>query len=723
MTTTSSRTQRTDAAHGIADSPAEAAVPDALLERVAEQALELVRLQEASGRLRSIIDSAAEGFFLVLADGRVNAANESATHILGLSMKEILGMRLGQPLPLDLFWEDGRPVQSEEVLGYNTLLTGEPLDGVELSVRRPAGDQVWISINTRPLCRPGEHDPYAGVISFVDITSRKEAEIASAQRERRLALLHSISQDLTAGMSEDQIIQYTVRRVAREFPAFSTSYASVNPAALAQTAYTVVAEGLPELPLIKVDLARSGEGGAALRAGKVLAVDDSATDLRLASFDPDPPITGYRSLLKVPVCHLGKLVGYFAISGAEPYHWTEHQITMLTDVAGYLSVAIGRSRAECARRAVEENLRRSEERFRALVRNSSDILAVLDPAGRFTEITPAVERVLGYSPSELLGRTNFERIHPADRRRFSLRFLRCLKNPAERQTTEVRCLHKLGTWRWLEVIMNSLVDDPAVGGVILNARDITERREAADVLQRANEQLAALNQAKSDFVAIVSHEFRTPLTGIRGFSELIRDQILAPAEVKEYADDINADAQRLERMIDDMLDLERMQSGFETIEARAVDLNAVVAAVVHFTKPTTAIHEFVLSLADRLPMVAGDRDKLFQVVSNLVANAVKYSPQGGNIRISTVAEDGFAHLQVTDHGVGIPEAALARIFDRYARIESAGHRVIKGTGLGLPIARQLVELHKGRIWVDSTLGAGSTFHVLLPWFTDVSPRS
>jgi signal transduction histidine kinase len=282
------------------------------------------------------------------------------------------------------------------------------------------------------------------------------------------------------------------------------------------------------------------------------------------------------------------------------------------------------------------------------------------------------------------------------------------------QTTEIRCLHRSGEWRWLEVIMQSLESDPAVAGVLMNARDVTERREAAEVLRQANEQLAALNQAKSDFVAIVSHEFRTPLTGIRGFSELIRDQILAPAEVKEYANDINVDAQRLERMIDNILNLERMQSGFAAIEPRPVDLNAVIAAVVHLTKPTSTTHKFALDLAPDLPPVAGDRDKLYQVVSNLVSNAIKYSPSGGEVRITTRPENGYAHVEIIDQGVGIPNTALARIFERYARIETSAHRVIKGTGLGLPIARQIIDLHHGKIWAESVPGSGSTFHVLVP---------
>jgi PAS domain S-box-containing protein len=347
------------------------------------------------------------------------------------------------------------------------------------------------------------------------------------------------------------------------------------------------------------------------------------------------------------------------------------------------------------------------------VRNSSDILAVLDATGRFIDISPAVEHVLGYDPSELLGRTNISRIHSSDRIRLGRCFLRSIKDPSSLQTTEIRCLHRSGAWRWLEVIMHSLVTDPAVAGIIVNVRDITERREAAEVLQRANEQLAAVNQAKNDFVAIISHEFRTPLTGIRGFSELIRDQSLAPAEIREYANDINADAQRLERMIDDILDLERMQSGFAAIEPKAVELNAVILAAVQLARPTSSLHRFTLNLEVELPPVAGDADKIYQVLSNLITNAIKYSPAGGEIRVSSERAGDFAHVQVSDQGVGIPASSLDKIFERYARIQSVDHKVIKGTGLGLPIARQIVELHRGQIWAESTLGEGATFHVRL----------
>ncbi|MFL5759591.1 MAG: PAS domain S-box protein [Thermomicrobiales bacterium] len=683
---------------------------------------EIAVLKATSERLRTIIDSAPAGILLLLADGHVGAANASAAALLGLSMDELMKIHPGSS-PLAPSWDDGRPIHVNDVPGYYTLLTGQPLTDVELSILRSSGDRAWLSINSRPLFHDGETLPYAVVASFIDITPRKQGELAAAFRERRLELLHTISQEITAGMSEDQIIQFAVRRLAREFPGFRTSYASVNTAGLARTVHAIIPEGMPDIPQVTTDLSADGEYIDALRAGRVMVIDDTSTDSRLDGADPELARLGCQSMLKVPVCHLGRLAGFLAVSGPSPHQWSEQEVRMMTDVANYLTVAIGRSRAEAARRAVEENLRRSEERFRALVRDSSDILAVLDQEGIFIDISPAVERVLGYEPHELLARTNIQRIHPDDRRQLGRCFLTSLRDSSKRQTTEIRCLHKTGGWRWLEVIMHSLIADPAVAGIIVNVRDITERREAAEVLQQANAQLATVNQAKSDFVAIVSHEFRTPLTGIRGFSELIRDQSLAPAEIREYANDINADAQRLERMIDNILDLERMQSGFADIEPKSVELNAVILAAVQLAKPTSAAHKFALDLGRDVPPVAGDADKLYQVMSNLITNAIKYSPAGGEIRIASKLENDYAHVRVSDHGVGIPASALDRIFERYARIETADHHVIKGTGLGLPIARQIVELHHGRIWAESTPGAGSTFHVLLPSFAEPPPRS
>jgi signal transduction histidine kinase len=242
----------------------------------------------------------------------------------------------------------------------------------------------------------------------------------------------------------------------------------------------------------------------------------------------------------------------------------------------------------------------------------------------------------------------------------------------------------------------------------------TQLAEALTLQRDANAQLGRLNKIKSDFVSIVGHEFRTPLTSIQGFSEIIRDEDLTREEVTEYAADINAEAQRLSRLIDDMLDLDRMESGRLTLHREPVDLNTLITEVAGDMRSSAPQHVLRLDLGDALPPLSGDRDKLRQVLTNLLSNAVKYSPEGGEITLSSRVEGACVHVRVQDHGVGIPPEALEAIFERYARIDSDATRSIQGTGLGLPIVRRIVALHGGAVWAESAPGQGSVFHATIP---------
>jgi signal transduction histidine kinase len=248
--------------------------------------------------------------------------------------------------------------------------------------------------------------------------------------------------------------------------------------------------------------------------------------------------------------------------------------------------------------------------------------------------------------------------------------------------------------------------------VAITAAEAFERQRAAVV------ELERLNRAKSDFVSIVSHEFRTPLTGIQGFSEMMQSDDLTLNEMREYAGDINKDAHRLNRMITEMLDLDKMEQGRMKLHREPLDLNAIVSESVDRLRPNAPQHPVLLRLDPLIGEMSGDRDKLTQVMANLLNNAVKYSPNGGEIVVSTRVEGNTAHVVVRDHGMGIPKEALAAIFERYGRVESPATRHIQGTGLGLPIVRQIVQLHGGTVWAESSVGEGSLFHVTLPLRTD-----
>src|SRR6266516_3252088 len=188
-------------------------------------------------------------------------------------------------------------------------------------------------------------------------------------------------------------------------------------------------------------------------------------------------------------------------------------------------------------------------------------------------------------------------------------------------------------------------------------------------LAQQNKELAKQNRLQSDFLSVVGHEFRTALTGILGFSELM---------------------------------------------CRYVEINGLIWEVIRHTCPTSQIDRILIELDPDMPPMLGDRDKLTQVFTNLLSNALKYSNENDAILLTSKREGNMVHISVRDHGIGIPLEQLEIIFERYARVESTMTRYVGGTGLGLPIVRQIVTMHDGRVWAESTLGNGSTFHVLLP---------
>ena len=244
--------------------------------------------------------------------------------------------------------------------------------------------------------------------------------------------------------------------------------------------------------------------------------------------------------------------------------------------------------------------------------------------------------------------------------------------------------------------------------------------EDNDAEHAANEAAAAhlaglerLNRLKSEFVSLVRHEFRTALVGISGFSEMIRDEDVSLDEAKVYAGDINKDAERLNRMINDMLDLDRIEAGRLTLHHQTVDMNNLVEDAVDRARASSARHTFTCNLAVEKPVVQADPDRIAQVLSNLLSNAIKYSPDGGDIAVTSLARDGVVEVSVHDHGVGIAPEFVDRLFSRYERYEKSASKII-GTGLGLAISRQIVEMHGGKIWVESKQGDGSDFRFTIP---------
>jgi signal transduction histidine kinase len=256
--------------------------------------------------------------------------------------------------------------------------------------------------------------------------------------------------------------------------------------------------------------------------------------------------------------------------------------------------------------------------------------------------------------------------------------------------------------------------------VVLVVRQFSERKRSAARLAAAKEAAEQANLAKSRFLATMSHELRTPLNAIIGFSEIIRDKILGDGGLPRYTDyaaDIHRSGQHLLSLINDILDLAKVEAGRYEIQLSSVDLAALVHSSLRFFEPRAELGGVTLAgdLPAGLPPLKGDERALRQILLNLVSNAVKFTPPGGQVRITARHEQaGFLTIDIVDTGIGIPADKLAAALTPFEQIDNSLQRRYEGTGLGLPLAKSLVELHGGRLSIRSDPGVGTTVSIDLP---------
>jgi len=254
--------------------------------------------------------------------------------------------------------------------------------------------------------------------------------------------------------------------------------------------------------------------------------------------------------------------------------------------------------------------------------------------------------------------------------------------------------------RFLNIRMVPLSEDGA-RSLLIFLRDITEEKRVETI--------------KKDFVANVSHELRTPLASIKGYSEALLDDDTDKARQREFLEIIDRHATRMSRIIDDLLILSRLESSAVSLDSAPVDMADLIRSTLKGCLKQASDKSITISsdLPETLPGVMGDRDRLEQVVVNLLDNAIKYTPAGGSVSISAVDLGGEVRVDVSDTGIGIPEDDISRIFERFYRVDKARSRALGGTGLGLAIVKHIIQGHNGRLEVRSRLGRGSTFSIFM----------
>ena len=330
------------------------------------------------------------------------------------------------------------------------------------------------------------------------------------------------------------------------------------------------------------------------------------------------------------------------------------------------------------------------------------------------DVNPRMAGLLRASPEKMIGTPVATYLHPDEFARVFEIFQPLWRGAADSVESDSRALRTDGTEVWLHWSATGVRNAAGHISYFLAMYEDTDAEHAANEAAAAHlAGLERLNRLKSEFVSLVSHEFRTALVGISGFSEMIRDEDVSLEETKAYATDINKESERLNRMINDMLDLDRIEAGRLTLHPQAVAINDLLEDGADRTRASSERHVVVTHLDPKLPIIQCDPDRIAQVIANLLSNAVKYSPDGGEIAVSSVSRDGVIDVSIRDHGVGIAPYFIQRLFSRYERYEKTSSKIL-GTGLGLAITRQIVEMHGGKIWVESELGTGADFHFTLP---------
>jgi len=428
--------------------------------------------------------------------------------------------------------------------------------------------------------------------------------------------------------------------------------------------------------------------GDAVQSRAPVAVSDAREDQRLLQADP-MLAAGYASCVAAPlVGPEGAVQGVLSVYCRPPRAWREEEVEALAAFAGTASAAL--SSAE-----LYQSVALEKERSVAILSNIADGIVAVDREGKVVLWNAAAERITGVPGHDALGRLPGEVLQrelesgehaPAGERLVSLR--------------------RGGEEIWLS-LTEAVMRDPAgaVAGRIFAFRDISSER--------------VVEQMKSEFVSNVSRELRSPLTSIYGFAEtLLRDDVLfGEDERNTFLGYIASEAGRLTSIVDRLLAVAQLDSGDLQVQLAATDVGEVVAEVVAAAKQSFVLdgHEFVLDLPPEPLAADADRDKLRQIVTDLVENAVKYSPGGGTVRVSARRRDDSVEVSVDDEGIGIPQSEQGRIFAKFYRAESSGRDLASGgTGLGLFIAKELLAAMHGRISVRSTEGEGSTFVFSLP---------
>jgi PAS domain S-box-containing protein len=447
---------------------------------------------------------------------------------------------------------------------------------------------------------------------------------------------------------------------------------------------------------------------------------DAAADARFVSVVNEP----LGSDMVAPLVARGRVIGTLNVGCKDAYALCDTDLEKLVNCGNIASGAIEHA-------ILLDEAKDLGERYRTLQRNASDIIMLIDRnTGRLVEVNRQCCEVLGCKEDELLRKSYFDLFHTEDQFQARRDFVNIMSGKS-RSFVDRRLVGRDGAVIFVD-ISASLIDLKSDTFIQVLVHDISQRKmlEQQIILQNknlqdANQRLREVDEMKTEFLANISHELRTPLSVIIAYTEALRDGLVSDADRTHFLEVVAENGQSLLRLINDLLDLSKLEVTGTMLSLTLSHIHDVIRGL--WPKVTATAEQKGIEISFKpgyeIPVVYIDNRRISQVVMCLAQNAVKFTEQGGRVEVSTRRDGGGVVVQVTDTGAGIPEDQIASVFDTFRQLDGSTTRRAGGLGIGLAIAKHIIELHGGKIWVESRQGAGSTFAFMIPVETEALMRS
>jgi PAS domain S-box-containing protein len=654
----------------------------------AEQPTAAPSAAESEAKYRSIVENAVAGVFQTSPDGRYLTANPALARIYGYTSPDELTAAVTD-IAGQLYVDPHRREEFRRLLASTDVV-----EGFESEIYRRDGSVIWIAESARAVrAADGTLLCYEGHVQ--DVTQRKQAELAlAASREELRNHRDHLEETVAARTADLRILNAQLREevAEREHAETALRESQDRIVALIDSVSDVVS-------VVDVDGSVRFINASVER---VLGITPAEIEGRPVF---DLMHVGDRPKMESYWNHVVHSEGLGPPIQFRSRRTTDGSWRILETIAHNLL-------AHPAVRGIVFNTRDVTEREQSkaalylrdhAIASTSEGITISDPQhpdNPLIYVNSGFERLTGYRADEVLGR-NCRYLQGPDTDPAALAAIRAAMAEERHGVVEILNYRKDGSafWNLLSItpVRNSAGNVTNFIGVQV---DITKRKE--------------VERLKNELVATVSHELRTPLASLRGFAELMLSRVYPPAQQREFLRIIHQEAMRLGKLIDDFLDLQRMESGRETWTLEPVDLRPALDETVALLAPTSGKHTLRLDVPPELPRVRANTDRVRQALVNLIANAIKFSPDGGEVRIGAAADASGVTLSVRDRGIGMSPDAMRDLFTKFYRVDNAETRSIGGTGLGLALVKEIATAHGGRVWVESVLGHGSTFFLALP---------